>query len=75
VQGVTRGRPDLSKVATGGSDFLQEATVPLRSETHGGEDVPIYAGGPGAALFHGVREQNYVYHALTSALRWTDRSR
>ena len=43
--------------------------MPLPSETHAGEDVPIYAGGPGAALFHGVREQNYVYHALAAALR------
>ena len=47
---------------------VQEATVPARNETHGGEDVPIYAGGPSAALFHGVREQSYVYHALRAAL-------
>ncbi len=67
--GITRGRPDLASVDTRAPDYLQEAAVPLASETHGGEDVPIYAGGPGAALFHGVREQNYVYHVLAAALR------
>ena len=42
--------------------------MPLPAETHGGEDVPIYAGGPGASLFHGVQEENYVYHVLARAL-------
>jgi alkaline phosphatase len=67
--GITSGRPDLGSVDTTAPDYLQEAAVPLPSETHAGEDVPIYAGGPGAALFHGVREQNYIYHALAAALR------
>jgi alkaline phosphatase len=69
VTGVRRGRPDLLAIDPAAPDHLQEATVPLRAETHGGEDVPIYAGGPGAALFHGVREQHYVYHAIAAALR------
>ncbi len=64
-------RPDLTNVDTEDPDFKQEVTVPLKSETHAGEDVPIYAGGPRAALFHGVREQNYIYHALVEALGWT----
>ncbi len=72
ASGVTQGRPDLTSVATEAADFLQESTLPLGAETHGGEDVPIYAGGPGAALFHGVREQNYVYHAIVAALGWSD---
>jgi alkaline phosphatase len=66
--GVTTGRPDLAKVDTTAPSYLQEVAVPLGAETHGGEDVPIYAGGPGAALFHGVREQNYVYHGMAAAL-------
>ena len=33
-------------------------------ETHAGEDVPIFAGGARSELFHGVREQNYIYHAM-----------
>jgi alkaline phosphatase len=67
----TRRRPDLSKVDTEDPEYLQEATVPMRSETHAGEDVPIFAGGPRSALFHGVREQNYIYHAMVEAFGWT----
>jgi alkaline phosphatase len=73
AQGVfgTRGRVDLTDVDTEAPSYRQEATVPLRSETHGGEDVAIFAGGPRAALFHGVQEQNYIYHALAEAFGWT----
>ncbi|MEE8164683.1 MAG: alkaline phosphatase [Myxococcota bacterium] len=70
-QGITRGRPDLAEIDTTSPNYLQEATVPMGAETHAGEDVPIYAGGPRAALFHGVREQNYIYHAMVEALGWT----
>ena len=35
------------------------------------EDVPIYAGGARAALFHGVREQNYLFHAMVEAIGWS----
>ena len=66
-----RHRPDLTHVETEESEYLQEATVPMRSETHAGEDVPIFAGGTRSALFHGVREQNYIYHAMVEAFGWT----
>jgi alkaline phosphatase len=69
-RGITRGRPDLTQVDTASPEYLQEATVPARNETHGGEDVPIYAGGPGAELFRGVQEQSYVFHAIVEALGW-----
>jgi alkaline phosphatase len=65
------GRPDLSSVDTAAPDYLQEALVPLPSGTHSGEDVAIYAGGPGAELFRGVVEQHYIYHAIADALGWT----
>jgi alkaline phosphatase len=66
-------RPDLTNVDTKDPSHLQESAVPLQSETHGGEDVAIYAGGPGAQLFHGVQEQSYVFHAISAALGWTKR--
>lgn len=66
--GVTHGRPDLTHVDTTAPSYVQEVAVPLGSETHGGEDVVIWAGGPSAALFHGTREQNFVYHVLAAAL-------
>jgi alkaline phosphatase len=67
--GIRKGRPDLSGVNTSDPDYLQEATVPLGAETHGGEDVAIYAKGPGAHLFHGVQEQNVIFHVMVEALR------
>jgi alkaline phosphatase len=68
--GIRGGRPDLTHMDTEAPHFLQEAGVPLRAETHSGEDVPVYAGGPGAHLFHGVQEQSYLYHAMVEALGW-----
>jgi len=68
-----QGRPDLTDVDTSDPDFLQEAAVPLYSETHGGEDVAVYATGPGSDLFHGVQEQHYVYQAMAEALGWNRR--
>ncbi len=70
-QGIAEGRPDLSEVDTEDAAFMQEATVPMSSETHAGEDVPIFATGARAALFHGVREQHYIYHAMVEAFGWT----
>jgi alkaline phosphatase len=61
-------RPDLTQVATDHPDYKQEAAVPLRSETHGGEDVPLYADGPHAHLFRGVLEQNVIFHVMVEAL-------
>ncbi len=57
-------RPDLTNVDTHNVNFLQEATVPLGSETHAAEDVAIYAFGPGAHAFQGVVEQNVVFHVM-----------
>ncbi len=62
-------RPDLTNVDTTAPDFLQEATVPTASETHGGEDVPVYAKGPGSQWVNGVMEQNVIFHVMKAALR------
>ena len=58
------GRPDLNGVDTEDPDYLQEATLPLGSETHGGDDVGVWASGPGAAAVHGSIEQNAVFHLM-----------
>ena len=63
-------RPDLPHVATDADDYLPEATVPLESETHGGEDVAIFADGPMAHLIHGSMEQNWIYHVMRRAFRF-----
>ncbi|XP_034484254.1 membrane-bound alkaline phosphatase [Drosophila innubila] len=46
---------------------LFPATAPLESETHGGEDVGVFASGPWAHLFTGVYEQNTIPHMLAFA--------
>ncbi len=61
-------RPDLTDVDTAADDYLQEATVPLAMETHGGADVPVYATGPGSQWVSGVMEQNVIYHVMRRAL-------
>jgi alkaline phosphatase len=60
-------RPDLTSVDTTNLAFLQEATVPLGSETHAGEDVPVYATGPKAYLVRGTMEQNWIFHVMREA--------
>jgi alkaline phosphatase len=61
------GRNDLTGQDPTADNFNQQALVPLGSETHGGEDVAIYARGPMSHLFHGVQEQNYIAHAMAYA--------
>ena len=65
---IHAGRADLTDVDTTDEGFHQEALVPLLMESHGGEDVAIYAGGPMAHLFHGVQEQHYIFHVMAEAL-------
>ncbi|MFZ1392904.1 MAG: alkaline phosphatase, partial [Dokdonella sp.] len=47
--------------------YLQEAGIPMKSETHGGEDVAVYARGPGADAVHGSLEQNVLFHLIVQA--------
>ncbi len=67
MAGIRAGRPELAGVDTAAPDFLQEATVPLLSETHGGEDVAVYARGPGADAVRGSMEQHVLYHIMLQA--------
>ncbi|KAG7488187.1 hypothetical protein MATL_G00031500 [Megalops atlanticus] len=64
---VNGTRGNITTVDYLDEEYMQQAAVPLDSETHGGEDVAIYAKGPMAHLFHGVKEQNYIAHVLAYA--------
>jgi alkaline phosphatase len=68
-QGIKNGRPDLSKVDTGSPDYDQEAMIPLGDETHGGEDVAIFATGVDAHLIRGSMEENWIFFVMADALR------
>jgi alkaline phosphatase len=76
-----RGRPRLDPrvdafpglggiVPTGPSHpaYFQEAAVPMGSETHAGEDVAIYAVGPGANLVRGTVKNTHIFHVMKLAL-------
>lgn len=53
-------RLDPSDMKVLQEDFEFPDTVPRKSETHGGDDVGIFATGPHAHLFKGIIEQNVI---------------
>jgi alkaline phosphatase len=61
------GRADLTHIDTGSSGFHQEAMIAKRSESHSGEDVAVYAIGPGAHLVSGTQEQSGIFHIMNFA--------
>lgn len=63
-------RPDLTEEQVTNPDYKQEAAVPLNDETHGGEDVAIFANGAGAYLIRGVMEENWIFYVMKDALRF-----
>ena len=70
--GVTCLRPDISKTDTEADDYLQQSLVPMSSETHAGEDVAIFARGPGSTLVNSVMEQNEIFHVMSQSLGFTE---
>ena len=65
---VNVGRKDITEINTQLPGYHQEALIPRHSETHGGEDVGIYAIGPGAQWLTGVNEQNMIFHVIAQSL-------
>ena len=53
-------RLDLTNFDYHNPEFQRSATVPLLDDTHGGEDVGVYASGPWSHLFTGTYEQNVI---------------
>ncbi|MEM7610757.1 MAG: alkaline phosphatase [Pseudomonadota bacterium] len=60
-------RLEFTDIDTHDHGFHQESMVPLQSETHGGEDVALYAKGPWAHLFSNTEEQSYLYYVMRLA--------
>jgi alkaline phosphatase len=63
-------RADLTAVDTTAADYLHEGFIPASMESHGGEDVPIYARGPGSEAVHGTMDQNRIFHIMKQAFGW-----
>ncbi|QFT76576.1 alkaline phosphatase [Erythrobacter sp. THAF29] len=53
-----------------GMAAVQQAAIPKDSETHAGEDVALYATGPGSERARGVIEQNLIYDMIRKAFGW-----
>ncbi|KAM8927312.1 alkaline phosphatase-like [Pelodytes ibericus] len=64
---VDGSRENVSTVDFTHNNYLAQSAVPLKQETHGGEDVAVFAKGPMAHLLHGVHEQNYIPHVMAYA--------
>lgn len=60
-------RFDPSKMNVLDHEFLFPTTVYRKSETHGGDDVVVYANGPHAHLFKGSIEQHFIPHIMAYA--------
>lgn len=52
--------------------YTQMAGIYLEDETHGGEDVGVYAIGPYSHLIRGTFEQNYIAHVVAYAACFKD---
>jgi len=60
-------RANLTGVDLAQSGFLQQSAAPIGSETHGAEDVAIFARGPMAHLIHKTHEQSYIAYMMRYA--------
>jgi len=67
VPGMSRLLPPTDR------NYLSDKLHGLDSETHGGEDVALFAAGPRADLVGGVIEQNVIFHIIAEAFGWRDR--
>jgi len=77
--GAIRGPDGQRPTPTTGPQARQQATVPtflnyrgrkFPVESHGGEDVPLYATGAGADQVRGVIEQNRIFDYIVNAFGW-----
>ena len=68
VYAAPEGRATLTQEEATDIDFVQQALLPMSSETHSGEDVAVFARGPWSHLFDGVIEQNVIFHVMNKAV-------
>jgi alkaline phosphatase len=67
-------QPMLTMEQATDPDFLQRSLIYMPSETHGGEDLGIYAIGPWSHLFRGTVEENYTFHVMDYASGISERA-
>lgn len=69
ANGPNSGKPrtNFTEEETTNLFYAQQAVFPKWLETHGGEDVGVYATGAWAHLFSGVHDQTYIPHVMAYA--------
>ncbi|KAI1280646.1 Alkaline phosphatase, tissue-nonspecific isozyme [Halotydeus destructor] len=66
-KGYSQGRQNLTKDEVLDHNYSYASAAPVDDAKHGGEDVPVYARGPGAHLFTGVFDQSFLAHGMSHA--------
>jgi len=66
-QETMSNREEITAEIAGDVDYQPQSAVPLDSESHGGDDIPILASGPMSHLFHSVHQQSYIAHVTRYA--------
>ena len=65
---VFLGHSGVAPVGPQDPNYLQEAAVPRKDETHAGEEVALYAIGPGAQRLRGTVRNTFTFELMRSAL-------
>ncbi|CAF1165886.1 unnamed protein product [Adineta steineri] len=60
----------LASLNTNSTEYLSPTAQPNQDETHGGDDVPVFAHGPWSHLFIGTMEQHTIAHKMAYAACW-----
>lgn len=67
ANGPAFGRTDPTNMALQSIDLVFPSAAPTDSESHGGDDVAVFANGPYSHLFRGTFEQNVIPHIMAYA--------
>lgn len=60
-------RPEVTQEEALDPDYIQQALIPMSSESHSGVDVALWATGPWSHLFGGTMEQETIFHVMQHA--------
>lgn len=62
-------RPVVTQKDATDPDYIQQALLPMSSESHSGVDVGLWAAGPWAHLFGGTMDQQVIFHVMNHAVQ------
>lgn len=68
--GTVEGQKLSHRLAPTDKNYISDKLHGTGGESHGGEDVALFATGPSANLVGGVIEQNVIFHIIAQALGW-----